>query len=242
VQRPWPAAEVATATEAGGAAPPVPARFTLGPVQNPVRGTLHGSAALVCLGLAAGALELPPGVAGGDRVVLAVLAASHAALFAVSALYHSVPWTAPWKRRVQRIDHTMIYVKIAGTLTALAWVALEGSAQVALVGAAWGIAAAGAAQTLFYPALPERASMPLQLFQASLAIPALAALAASEGGGAQPWLLAGPLCYGTGAVVFLTERPRLWPRVFSFHELFHVLVVVGSAATTLVVLRVLAGS
>jgi hemolysin III len=142
---------------------------------------------------------------------------------------------------MQRIDHSMIYVKIAGTLTAFAWVALEGAALAALVGAAWGIAAAGAAQKLLFPGLPERASIPVQLLQAALGIPILAALA-GQGGFASGWLLAGPLCYGVGAVVFLTERPKLWPRVFSFHELFHVLVVGGSVATTAVVLRALAGS
>jgi hemolysin III len=216
-----------------------PARITWGPMQNPVRGTLHGGAALACLALAAGVVGQPPDVAGPARLVLALLATSHAGLFAVSALYHSVPWTTRWKRRMQRVDHSMIYVKIAGTLTAFAWLAMDGAAEAAIIGAAWGIALAGAAQKLLYPGLPERASIPVQLLQAGLGIPVLAALA-EQVGGAPPSLLAGPLFYGAGAVVFLTERPRLWPRIFSFHELFHVLVVAGSAATTWVVLRALA--
>lgn len=223
----------------GGPSAPPHARITLGPVQNPVRGVLHGSAALLSLGLALGALGLPAGAAGSGRPVLLLLGLSHAALFATSALYHSAPWSARWKRRMQRLDHSMIYVKIAGTLTAFAWVALPAGAQATLLGAAWGIAAAGVAQKLLVPGLPERASVPVQIAQASLGIPVLAALA--EQAVAGPWLALGPLCYGVGAVVFLTERPRLWPRLFSFHELFHVLVVIGSAATTAVVLEALAG-
>src|SRR5262245_18663795 len=83
-------------------------RITLGPLDNPVRGLLHGSAALASLAVAG---ELWQRSAWGDtRLALLAFALSQAALFAVSALYHSVPWGERAKGRMQRLDHSMIYL------------------------------------------------------------------------------------------------------------------------------------
>lgn len=152
-------------------------RFMLGPLHNPVRGVLHGGAALLSLSVALHFL-LRDAIEPTLRIAFVVLAATQMGLYLVSASYHSLPWSPRWKRRMQRADHAMIFVAIAGSVTPLA-----------LLG--------------FSARLP---GAPGQL--AMLAVG----------------------CYAIGAVVFLTERLRLWPRVFSFHDLFHVCVVAGSAA------------
>ena len=97
------------------------ARLTVGPFQNPVRGLLHGSGAVLWLAFAA-ELAGRGGFQGRDALLLC--AASQVALFATSALYHSLPWPPRAKARMQRADHAMIHVKIAGTLTALTWLAV----------------------------------------------------------------------------------------------------------------------
>jgi hemolysin III len=204
-------------------------RLTLGPIHNPVRGCLHGAAALLSLIGVLGFLvstQIEPGV----RVALVVFAATQVTLFAASACYHSVPWSRAWKGRMQRVDHAMIYVSIAGAITPIALVGFVGSARWATIWAVWLIAAAGAAQKLFLPRIHERASIPVQISQAALATPALLAFATRFPGAPGRLALLGAAFYAVGAVIFLTERPRLWPRVFSFHELFHVLVVAGSGA------------
>lgn len=214
-------------------------RFHLGPIHNPVRGALHVSASAVALGTAA---HLWQRGTQGDvgLAALLVFAGSQAALFATSSLYHSVPWSPRWKRRMQRADHCMIYVAIAGTLTPIAVAALGATRAWPVLVGAWGIALCGVAQKLVFPSVHERASIPFQLAQASLGIPVLVAFAARHPG-APSWLaLAGAAVYAVGAVAFLTERPRLWPRVFSFHELFHFMTVVGSGAHQLLVAQYLA--
>jgi hemolysin III len=208
-------------------------------MQNPVRGLLHGTAALAS---AVGATFLWSACRGGGSARLAVLtfAASLVALYGVSSLYHSVPWPAPWKRRMQRLDHAMIYVLIAGSTTPVAAIALDGGLRWAALGATWGIAAAGIAQKAFWPALPDGWSVALQTAQGWLALPLAFPLAERLPGPALALGLLGGVLYTVGMVCLVTERPRLWPRVFSHHELFHVFVVCGSAAHYAMTLRYVA--
>lgn len=199
----------------------------VGPLHNPVRGLVHGSAAIFLLGMA---IVISVGSGAPDaRAILVVFALSQGALFAVSCLYHCVPWTPRWKRRMQRIDHATIYLGIAGGATPVIWLGLDPPGRLALLGAVWGIGLAGAFQKLCYRGLPERASIPVQVLQSVMVVPALVSFVQRHPGVESLLLLLGAVCYALGALVFLLERPRLWPHVFSFHEVFHVLVVTGCA-------------
>jgi hemolysin III len=214
-----------------------PARLTFGPFQNPVRGALHGAGAGWWLLFAAGLVGEPASTA---RDVLLLCAASQAALFATSALYHSLPWRPRWKRRMQRADHAMIHVKIAGTVTAVSWLALPPAPAAAAGAGAWALAAAGVAHKAWFADLCERRSIRLQLGHALLGLPALAAFAGQAPPGHTALLVGGALAYVAGALCFVTRRPTLWPRVFSFHELFHLLTLAGSGAHFALLARTLA--
>jgi len=163
-------------------------------------------------------------------MALLVFGLSLIGLYTVSSLYHSVPWRRIWKERMQRLDHSMIYVLVAGTYTPVAIIGLDGWLRWTALGAAWGIAAIGILQKLFLPRLADGYSIALQTTQGWLALPFIVPLAHRL-----PWpavLLAvlGGISYTTGMVFLVTNRPRLWPRVFSYHEVFHVFVVAGSSA------------
>jgi hemolysin III len=169
-----------------------------------------------------------PHEAAPARNAFLVLAVSHLALYIVSALYHSAPWVPLWKRRMQRLDHSMIYVKVAGTVTPFVWIGSAPSLRLPLLLATWSIAALGVAEKL----LRRRQGAPvrLNLAQACLALPAALPPIGGRLPGEGALLLAGAAAlYATGAAVYLTRRPSLWPGVFSFHELFHLLLVVASA-------------
>jgi hemolysin III len=204
-----------------------PARWRLGPFHHPVRGGLHLAGAALWL-LFGAELALRPRVAG--RGALLLCAASQAALFATSALYHSLPWRPRWKAGMQRADHAMIHVKIAGTVTAITWLAGPAPWSAAVVAAAWAVAAAGIAHKACVPRIAEHPSIRVQLGQALLGLPAIAAFAEREPGAQLALLLGGGLLYLAGALCFAARRPVLWPRVFSFHEVFHVFVLAGSGA------------
>jgi hemolysin III len=203
------------------------ARLTVGPFENPVRGLLHASGAALWLAFGA---DLAARGAFPGRPALLVCAASQVALFATSALYHSLPWPPRWKARMQRADHAMILVKIAGTITALSWLAGPPPLAGVFVAAAWAIALAGIGHKAWAPAMPEHPSIRLQVGQSLLGVPAMASFAAHEPGAHVALLVGGGLLYLAGGLCFAARRPVLWPRVFSFHEVFHVLVLAGSSA------------
>jgi hemolysin III len=204
-------------------------RVTLGRMQNPIRGFLNGGAALLS---AAGAAALWARSNGdlSHRGALLTFGLSLVGLYTVSGLYHAVPWGRIWKQRIQRIDHAMIYVLIAGTYTPIAAIVLDGWLRWAALFAVWGIAVVGTAQKTFWPRLGHRFSVTLQIAQGWLAVPLLAPLSQRLPSPAVLLLVLGGLLYTFGMVAYATKRPRLWPRVFSYHEVFHVFVVAGSAA------------
>jgi hemolysin III len=203
-------------------------RFCLGRMQNPVRGLLHGTAAVASM-VGAAILWSRGGPDAGLRVAMVVFGMSLVGLYTVSSLYHSYPWRPPWKGRMQRVDHAMIYVVVAGTYTPLALVVLEGGWCAVAIASTWAIAVAGIAQKIFWPEVGDWFSITMQTTQGWLALPCVVLLARELPAGAVTLVVAGGLLYTIGMVGFVTRRPRLWPRVFSYHEVFHVCVVGASA-------------
>jgi hemolysin III len=202
------------------------ARLTLGRMQNPVRGLLHGSAAGASV---VGTVALWRHASPQHQLAMLVFTVSMAGLFTVSSLYHSVPWQAHWKARMQRVDHSMIYVLIAATYTPLAWVVLDGWLRVAVLCMAWGIALGGILQKFFLPHVSENVAIAMMTTQGWLALPLFIPLMHRLPGSAMVLMGLGGALYTVGMIFLVTERPQLWPRVFSYHEAFHVCVVGGSA-------------
>lgn len=205
-----------------------PDRLCLGRMQNPVRGVLHGSAAVLSM---VGAVVLWRAGAGdlAMQIALVVFAASLVGLYTVSSLYHSYPWQAVWKQRMQRVDHSMIYLVVAGTYTPIAMAVLDGWLLIAALTVSWGIALGGIAQKIFWPEVGDWFSITMQMVQGWLALPCVGVLARTLPSEALLLVVAGGLLYTIGMVLFVTRRPRLWPHVFSYHEVFHVCVCAASA-------------
>ena len=202
------------------------ARATLGRMQNPVRGFLHGAAAIAALiGSTALVLRIP---SVGGRIAAAVFGLAMVGLYTTSSLYHSIPWRDIWKWRMRRLDHSMIFVLIAGTYTPMAGIVLEGRMRTFTLVIVWTIAAVGVAQQAFFPR--EHTAFPIALMTTLgwLAVFIVVPLANRAGLAAVALLAGGGLLYTVGMVFLVTNRPRLWPRVFSYHELFHVLVVTAT--------------
>jgi hemolysin III len=202
-------------------------RWTLGRMQNPVRGLLHGSAAIVSL-VGLGFL-LSRAATWQGRVAAVIFGLGLLALFTTSSLYHSVPWREVWKRRMQRLDHSMIFVLIAATYTPVAVVILDGWWRWLALAMAWGIALVGIIDRMLASMERHVFSFSLMVILGWLSIPIMFPLASRAGTAAVVLMGIGGLLYTVGMVFKVTRWPRLWPRVFSAHELFHVLVVAASA-------------
>jgi hemolysin III len=130
---------------------------------------------------------------------------------------------------MQKLDHTMINVLVAGTFTPIAVIVLDGWLEVVTLVVQWGMAAFGAVYRTVSRAPRHWASIALSTTQGWLALLVLWPLAQRLPMAALVLIAVGGVCYTVGMVLLVTRRPRLWPRVFSYHEAFHVLVVVAAA-------------
>lgn len=202
-------------------------RITLGRMQNPIRGFLHGGAALAAL---VGTIYLGTRTWGSTAALLGSLVFGLALLvmYTVSSLYHSVPWGKTWKSRLQRIDHSMIYLVVAGTFTPIAIGGLDGVAVRWCLGLVWTIAIAGISLKFVLPHVSTTLSVTLQLVMGWTVILWLPQIWSSLGTVAILFIAIGGVFYTVGTIIFVTKRPKLFPRSFSYHELFHVFVVLAS--------------
>ncbi len=202
-------------------------RLTLGKMQNPVRGFLHGSAAVASL---IGLILLVHRAQGSATAMVGALVFGVAliVMYTISTLYHSIPWSPTWKQRLQRLDHSAIYLVVAGTFTPVAIASLRATALVVALTLVWIIAAAGILLKVVLPRVATWLSVTLQMVMGWLVVFWIPQILHTLGAMALALIALGGLSYSAGVVVFTTKRPRLSPRLFSYHELFHVMVILGS--------------
>jgi hemolysin III len=216
---PRPAAPSAPPAAAGA---PYDSRRGVYYVKPVLRGWLH----LVWFGasLVLGTL-LVARAHGAVRVTaLAIYAASVSALFGVSALYHRGTWTAAWHRRLQRLDHAMIFLLIAGTATPAFLLATSGTFRLACVIMMWALAAAAAAVHLAWMGAPELVAGSMFVGLGWVAVLALPGVWIHAGAAAGALMLSGGLVYTAGALCYHRRRPDPYPAVFGYHEVFHACV------------------
>ena len=210
-------------------------RWTLGRMQNPIRGFIHGTAALAAVGATAFLAFKAPN--WGLRIGAIVFGLAMISLYTTSSLYHTIPWREVWKRRMQRLDHSMILVLIAGTYTPIVIATLDGPLKWTVLAVAWGAVVIGAVQHVFFPRDKQTFSMILAVSMGWLGIVIAWKFVQELGWAASGLALLGGAIYTIGMIMMVSNRPRLWPRVFSYHEVFHVMVVAASAVHFVLVWR-----
>jgi hemolysin III len=163
-----------------------------------------------------------------QAVAFAVYGGSLILLYAASTAYHALPLPRHRLRALRTLDHIAIYFLIAGTYTPVALVTLHGPAGWALLAGAWTIAVAGIPFKIWWLDAPIRLSTGIYLGMGYMALLAAAPLAHAVSAGGLAWLVAGGVAYTIGAIIFSRERPDPFPGVFGHHEIWHILVLVGS--------------
>jgi hemolysin III len=164
------------------------------------------------------------------RIAVTVYVLSVAGLFGTSALYHRIHWRSLTARlRMRRLDHSMIFVLIAGTYTPFALLALHGPLALAILVVVWVGALAGIAFNLVWPSSPKWLHVALYVVLGWVAVAASPQLASAIGIGGLTLLALGGVLYTLGAVVYAARRPDPVPSVFGYHEVFHALVIVAAA-------------
>ena len=173
----------------------------------------------------------------GETVAFAVYGGSLILLYGASTLYHAVPLPPHRLRPLRTLDHIAIYFLIAGTYTPVAMVTLDGPWGWTLLGTAWAIAVGGIPFKIWFLDAPVWLSTGIYLGMGYLALAAAAPLAARVSAGGLAWLAAGGIAYTIGAIIFARGRPNPLPGVFGHHEIWHVMVLVGSGCHFAFMLR-----
>ena len=191
-----------------------------------LRGVMHAWAmwfALVAVIVLA--LYAPTGLARAAALVYGV---GLCALFAASGLYHRWRWNPRWRPLLRRVDHSTIFIFIAASYTPIALLVLSGTVQIVVLASAWVGALAGVALSVAWISAPRWLAAACYLALGWVAIIAMPQLA--EKLGVAPFVLfaVGGGLYTLGAIVYASQRPNPWPRIFGFHEVFHTLVVAAA--------------
>jgi hemolysin III len=188
-----------------------------------LRGWIHaGSFPLV---VAAGIVLVILAPEGRARIGAGIFAITAAMLFGTSALYHRGTWSDTVRGLLKRMDHSNIFLIIAGTYTPFALLLLPPNQTRSLLLIAWIGAICGVLFRVFWVGAPRWLYTPIYVALGWVAVFYLKPLYQAGGAAVVILIAVGGLLYTLGAVVYGIKRPNPSPRWFGFHEIFHVLTV-----------------
>ena len=170
-------------------------------------------------------------------VSFSIFGASMILLYSASATYHLVNASEKAIRILQKIDHSMIFVLIAGTYTPICLTLLRGRLGYWLLALIWSCAAAGIVMKMFFFDIPRLLYTGIYLIMGWIAVFVIVPLYRAGGPLPLVWLLIGGLMYTAGGIIYAIKKPDLFPGWLGFHEIFHIFVILGSAAHYVMILR-----
>lgn len=210
--------------------PTTPARLRPVDIGKPrMRGWLHAYAfavAVVAGIVLVSVAATRPGTA--PLVSTLIYSLTVCGLFGVSALYHRRVWSRRGFALMRRLDHSMIFLLIAGTYTPFSVLLLPPDKATVILGVVWGGAVAGVAMKMIWPHAPRWLSSPLYVVLGWVAIAVLPDILHAGGVTTLALLLVGGAVYTAGAVLYALRRPNPWPGVFGHHEFFHACTLVAA--------------
>jgi hemolysin III len=167
---------------------------------------------------------------GPKAAGMAVYGASLVALFLASSLYHWLDLGERGNRWLRRLDHSAIFLLIAGTYVPPLLHLLDGAWRLALLSLVLGLAAAGALLKMVWIDCPRWLGLVLYFGLSAVVIVPAHKILPQLSGAALAWLVGGGIAYSLGAVVYARAWPDPWPGRFGHHEIWHLFVLAGAAA------------
>jgi hemolysin III len=192
-----------------------------------LRGVSHQWAFFVSL--AAGAALIIAASGSREVIAMSIYAFSLSAMLGTSALYHRVTWTPEVRQWMRRLDHTTIFIFIAGTYTPFALLVMHGTLANLVLIVVWATAAAGLVLNLVWINSPYWFTAAVYLSTGWVAIVTLPQLWNEIGPIGVGMIALGGALYTAGAVIYARRKPDPRPDVFGYHEIFHVLVIAAAA-------------
>lgn len=195
-----------------------------------MRGRLHQHAFLVSLASGATLITLAATtVSVKATLAMIVYSITVCGVFGVSSLYHVRTWRSPTVRSyMNRLDHSMIYVFIAGSYTPFAALAMSDTAGAVVLTVVWGGAIVGTALKMFVWHAPRWLTAPIYIALGWVGVFVFADLLALAGPAVLVLVIVGGGWYTLGGLVYALKRPDPWPGTFGYHEVFHAFTLVAA--------------
>lgn len=193
-----------------------------------LRGWLHAGWASLLQVLGLILLVATPTLIG--RIGVAIYLVSATILFGMSAVYHRGNWSDRVAAWLRRLDHSNIFLLIAGTYTPLSLVLLQGADRIVILSVIWGIAALGITFKMFWMSAPRWLYTGLYLAMGWVALWWLVPLARAGGPVILTLIIVGGVVYTLGAVVYALKMPNPSPTWFGFHEIFHACTIIAAGS------------
>ena len=193
------------------------------------RGVIHYYSFWIALALGIVLVAL----ANGERQTIAMIiyAVGICGLFGISALYHRHNWKLERSRAwMRRLDHSMIFVFIAASITPFALLIIHGTLAVTILAIAWGGAALGVLLTLLWVNAPKWLSVLVYVALGWVGVLAVPQIFDALGWAALAGLALGGILYTAGGIIYAIGRPDPAPETFGYHEIFHSLVTGAAGA------------
>jgi hemolysin III len=207
-----------------------PAQATTVVIPKPLlRGWFHALAAVVAIVFTV-ILCLHTQADPPRLVSMLIYGLSMVELYTVSAAYHIGKWSERPRRTLRALDHANIFVLIAGTYTPLCFNLLSGWIRPTILILIWVLAISGVALATLTLHTPRGLTAGLYIAMGWVAVFALPTFLAVVPWPAIAWFLLGGLLYTIGALIYARRWPNPFPRVFGFHEIFHLFVIAGTIA------------
>jgi hemolysin III len=197
--------------------------------REPINGLTHLAAALLAL-VGSVALLIVSWGSPARAASLSIYGLSLVLLFSASATYHLVKARPQIILTLRKIDHSAIYLLIAGTYTPICFNLLSGFWRWGMLSIVWGLALTGILVKIFVINAPRWLNAGIYVAMGWLCVIGVHEMLAVLPAGLLWWMLAGGLIFTLGAVVYATEKPNFFPGVFGFHELWHIFVILGALA------------
>lgn len=161
-------------------------------------------------------------------------------MFAASACYHLINSSPQVTQRLRKLDHSAIYLLIAGTYTPICLQFFTGFWRWGLLAIIWSMALAGIIVKVFIINAPRWLTASIYLLMGWLSIMAIKQIIIAMPVGALVWLILGGGFFTIGAIIYIAKKPDFYPGVFGFHEVWHIFVILGCLSHFIVVTKYVA--
>ena len=198
-------------------------------MREPFNSLSHFSGAAAALP-AVGFLLASGGGALAKYLSFSIYGASLIFMFAASGMYHASDAPPKTIERLRKVDHSAIYLLIAGTYTPFCVIAFSGFWRWGLLAVIWTLALAGIIVKVFIIGMPRWVTAGIYLAMGWLSVFAAREFLAALSPRTLAWLLAGGILYSAGAVIYATKKGDFFPGKFGFHEVWHLFVLFAAAA------------